>query len=369
MRPEPATDIYDQLMTDIGAAFDHERLEMFHDTATRVTGAIAIHSTALGPSMGGLRLHPYATKSEATLDALRLARAMSLKNAAAGLDLGGGKAVLLDDGEWTQPVVRDRRMQAVGHIIDELGGRYITAEDVGTTTHDMAQIAGVTRWVAGRPLDGGGRGDPSPVTARTVHAAIRAAARIHLGRPDLTAVRVGVQGVGNVGAALVSLLRESGADVTLTDAVASRAVRVAQQHAARVVEPGDFVRRDFDVLAPCALGEPIASRDVAHLRCRVVAGAANNPLTDASVAHALDRAGILYVPDFLANCGGIIHVGAEVLGFGDDEVERLVEASVARTEALLEEALAARRTPWDVAVELAEARIAAVSALTPQVAA
>jgi glutamate dehydrogenase/leucine dehydrogenase len=356
-------------MIDIGAAFDHERLEIFHDAATGVTGAIAIHSTVLGPAMGGLRLYSYNSLDEAAVDALRLARAMSLKNAAGGLDLGGGKAVVVDDGRWSSPEVRDRRMRAVGRIVDELGGRYITAEDVGTTPHDMEQIGRSTRWVAGLPLDRGGRGDPSPATARTVYGAIRSAVRIEFGREDLAGVRVGVQGVGHVGAALVALLTEAGAEVTLTDAVARRAVLVAQEHGAKAVEPIEFLHRDFDVLAPCALGEVISARDVAELRCRIVAGAANNPLEGPWVAGELQRVGILYVPDFLANCGGIIHVGAEAVGFGDAEVERLVAESVTRTEALLEGAVARGRTPWDVAVEFAETRIAGAVATTLKAAA
>jgi glutamate dehydrogenase/leucine dehydrogenase len=356
-------------MTGIGTSFEHERLEIFHDTVTGVTGAIAIHSTVLGPAMGGLRLYNYNSLDEAVGDALRLSRAMSLKNAAAGLDLGGGKAVLLDDGRWSSPDVRDERMRAVGRIVDALGGRYITAEDVGTTPHDMEQIGRCTRWVAGRPLERGGRGDPSPATARTVYDAIRSAARIHLAREDLAGLRVGVQGVGHVGAALVALLCGAGAEVTLTDAIAGRAVLVAKEHGATAVEPIEFFRRDFDVFAPCALGEVIAARDVAELRCQIVAGAANNPLEGPPVAAELQRAGILYVPDFLANCGGIIHVGAEALGFGDEEVERLVEESVTRTDALLEGAHAAGRMPWDAAVAFAESRIAGAPATTLQTAA
>jgi glutamate dehydrogenase/leucine dehydrogenase len=356
-------------MTEIDSFFEHQRLEIFHDADTGATGAIAIHSTVLGPAMGGLRLYTYDSLDKAVGDALRLSRAMTLKNAAAGLDLGGGKAVLLDDGRWSSPDVRDERMRAVGRIVHALGGQYITAEDVGTTPHDMEQIGRCTRWVAGRPLDRGGRGDPSPMTARTVYEAIRSAARIHLARKDLAGARVGVQGVGHVGAALVARLCHAGAEVTLTDTIASRAVLVAEEHGAKAVEPIEFLRRDFDILAPCALGEVIAAHDVAELRCRIVAGAANNQLEDPQVAGELQRAGILYVPDFLANCGGIIHAAAEALGFDDDEVERLVEESVTHTDALLESAHAAGRTPWDAAVAFAESRIAGASATTVKAAA
>lgn len=348
-------------MFDLDPSFGHERLEIFHDSATGVTGIVAIHSTVLGPAMGGLRLRAYRSHADAIEDALSLAQAMTLKNAAAGLDLGGGKAVLVDDGGWSSPTRRAERMRAVGRIVEQLGGRYVTAEDVGTTPLDMEQIGEETQWVAGGPTDRGGSGDPSPATARTVLGAIRAGAGLQLGVSDLAGVRVGVQGVGHVGAALAGLLVEAGADVVLTDAVPERAAQVAALHGGRAVEAGGFLQRELDVLAPCALGQIVAADTVAGLRCRVIAGAANNPLTGPEVAETLAAAGILYVPDFLANCGGIIQVGAEILGYDEDEVEERIAASIERTATVLATARAAGRTPWDAAVELAEARIAAAS--------
>jgi glutamate dehydrogenase/leucine dehydrogenase len=335
----------------------HERLHLFRDAASGVTGAIAIHSTALGPAMGGLRLHGYASLDRAVEDAARLAHAMSLKNSAAGLDLGGGKAVVLDDGEWADPVRRARRMRAVGRIVDELGGLYITAEDVGTTADDMDQIATETRWVAGRPVDHGGHGDPSPVTAQTVLAAICAGVAHRLGASGLAGVTVGVQGVGHVGARLTELLREAGADVVVTDRVAERAFAVAERAGARTVDPANFLSGHLDVLAPCGLGEILDAEAVARLRCSVVAGAANNPLTTPAVAVDLAAAGILYVPDFLANCGGIIHVGGEALGLSPSAVSGLLRAATERIERVLQDAAESGRTPLEVAIELAEARI------------
>jgi glutamate dehydrogenase/leucine dehydrogenase len=346
-------------MPEFDRRFDHERLEVFHDAGTGATGAIAIHSTALGPAMGGLRLCSYGSLDDAVADALRLARAMSLKNAAAGLDLGGGKAVILDDGGWDSPEARAERMRAVGRTVEELAGRYITAEDVGTTPRDMERIAEATRWVAGRPVECGGHGDPSPLTARTVFAAIATATEHRLGASGLDGVRVGVLGVGNVGAALAGMLRRAGAEVVVADAAPGRADEVAGRVDARAVEVAGFLALDVDVLAPCALGEVIDRDTVASLRCAIVAGAANNPLTTPEVADDLARAGILYVPDFVANCGGIIHVGGEALGLDDDEVERLLERAEQRTGTLLRKAAATGRTPWAVAVAQAEARIAA----------
>jgi len=336
---------------------EHERVVIFNDAQTGASGAIAIHSTSLGPAMGGLRLRRYATLGDACADVLELARAMSLKNAAAGLDLGGGKAVLIDDGGWSGPGARAARMRAVGGVIEELGGRYTTAEDVGTTTADMRAVRSATRWVAGLPVDFGGRGDPSPVTARTVFGGIVSGVRRRLDRPDLAGVRVGVQGAGHVGEALVALLVEAGADVTLTDVDAGRATRVAVAHGARAVEPEDFVVRELDVLAPCAFGGAITRANVRSLRCAVVAGAANNQLEATDVADRLAGCDILYVPDFLANCGGIIHVAGEAQDLAEEDVERLVVDAIRRTDSVLDDALAVGRTPLDLAVEYAEARI------------
>jgi leucine dehydrogenase len=337
---------------------EHERVVYFRDHATGVVGIIAIHSTALGPAMGGLRLRRYATPADACADVLDLARAMSLKNAAAGLDLGGGKAVLVDDGGWTDPDGRAERMRAVGRAVEELGGRYTTAPDVGTNVEDMRVVATQTRWVAGLPVDCGGRGDPSPVTARTVFGAIVSAVRRRLDRPGLEGVRVGVQGVGHVGAALVARLAQAGADVTITDTDAERVRAVAAAHGVQPVEPEGFATRELEVLAPCAVGGAITRANAASLRCAIVAGAANNPLEADDVAELLADREILYVPDFIANCGGIIHVAGEAQDLDAGQVERLLTEAIERTDALLAEALASGRMPLDLALEHAEARIA-----------
>lgn len=345
-------------MSAIDTEFEHEQVELFCDAETGATGIVAIHSTALGPAMGGLRLAAYPGLTAAVTDALRLSRAMTLKNAAAGLDLGGGKAVLLDDGGWADADARAARMRAVGTVIDQLGGRFVTAEDVGTTPEDMTGIAETTRHVAGQPVERGGRGDPSPWTARTVAGAIAAAVRQQDGAETLAGVRVGVLGVGHVGLRLVALMRDQGADVLVADLDTSRAQDVAGRYGAQAVPVAGFLSLEMDVLAPCALGETIHAEHIGDLRCRVIAGAANNPLAGPDTAHALAGAGILYVPDFLANCGGIIHVGAEVLGFDDAEVERRICLAVGHTAAVLEQAATTGAVPLDVAVAEARARIA-----------
>lgn len=340
---------------------EYEQLEFFRDPATGACGFIAVHSTALGPAMGGLRLRKYPSLDAAAEDVLRLAQAMSYKNAVAGLDLGGGKAVLLDDDGWWSPTRRRARMHAVGRAVDRLGGRYITAEDVGTTPKDMELVRQTTRWVAGLPVEMGGRGDPSPVTARTVIAAIAVAARVRLGANGLDGVRVGVQGVGHVGAELVRLLSESGSRVVVTDTDTRRAVAVANAHGAELSEAADFLDVEVDVLAPCGLGEVIGLGDVPRLRCVVIAGAANNPLTEPEVADALASAGILYVPDFVANCGGIIHVGAEALGLPAHRADTLVQAAEKRVTTLLERSQLEATTPLRLALADATRRLGATN--------
>jgi glutamate dehydrogenase/leucine dehydrogenase len=347
-------------MITLSETFEHEQLALFRDPATGLTGAVAIHSTALGPSMGGLRIRWYGDVEAAAVDALRLARAMTLKNSAAGLRLGGGKAVLVDDGRWED---REARLLAFADVVERLGGRYVTAEDVGTTPADMDLIATRTEWVVGRSPGDGGGGDPSPATARTVFGAIAAAVRARLGGRSLDGVRVGVLGAGKVGGGLVSLLVAAGARVTVADLDGARAQACAEASDLIEAVPVDgFLTRELDVLAPCALGELIAAQDVAALRCAVVAGAANNPLVDRAAAVALHAAGILYVPDFIANCGGIIHVAAEFEGLEEQAISEQVERCIAKVGPLLDEAAERDAIPLDVAVEHALARVEAARA-------
>lgn len=338
-------------------SFEHEQLEIFHDHATGLTGAVAIHSTALGPAMGGLRLHRYPHVAAAAQDALRLARAMTLKNSAAGLSFGGGKAVLLDDGAWAER--REARMLAFADRLQRLQGHYVTAEDVGTTPADMDLIAARTSWVAGLSPANGGGGDPSLATARTVFGAIETAVSMRLGR-SLEDVRVGVLGTGKVGGSLVAMLIGAGAEVSAADVDRARAEASLAAAGGGEIAPLDgFLERDLDVLAPCALGELIAAADVGRLRCRVVAGAANNPLLDRAAASALHQAGILYVPDFIANCGGIVQVAAEYEHRDAAELDAQLDACVARARLLLADSLERGVAPIELAVEHALARVAA----------
>jgi glutamate dehydrogenase/leucine dehydrogenase len=328
--------------------FDHEELHVFSDSQTGLRGAVAIHSTLLGPACGGLRIAAYDGVDSAVGDALRLARAMTYKSAAAGLALGGGKAVLIEDGRWADPEAREERLVAFGGILERLAGRYVTAEDVGTTPFDMELIASVSEHVTGRP---GRSGDPGAATAETVFAAISDAVDVHLGR-GLDKVTVGVLGVGSVGGRIAEMLARAGARLVIADVDLGRARTVAEKTGAIVCPVDGFVRAKVDVMAPCALGGAICHDDVAELGCGIVAGAANNPLADDTVADALAAEGILFVPDFLANCGGIIHVGADVLGLDADAVRAKITAAMRRTRSLLREAATSGREPLALAKEL-----------------
>ena len=343
----------------IAETFEHELLELFCDPLTVVTGVVAIHGTALGPAMGGLRIRRYRDLEAAAVDALRLARAMTLKNSAAGLHLGGGKAAVVDDGGRYD---RERRLLAFADLVERLGGQHVTAEDVGTSPTDMDLIASRTRWVVGRSAATGGSGDPSPSKARNALGAIEAAARSHLGVGPLERVHVGVLGAGMVGRRLVSLPAQAGARVTIADVdyACTKACSVSNPTMTETAAVDGFLGLEMDVLAPCATGELIGEDDGGGLRCRIAAGGANNPLVDHATAVALHQAGILYVPDFIANCGGIVHVAAaEFPGLSEHAVEERLEASKARVSGLLEEARWRNALPLDVAVEHALARVEA----------
>jgi glutamate dehydrogenase/leucine dehydrogenase len=350
------TDVGDALMRSL--SWEHERVEVVHDAASGLEAVIAIHSTVLGPALGGLRIRRYeGGLAEALDDALRLSRAMTLKASAAGLDLGGGKAVMVDDGT-DGAAARGPRLRAFAREVERLGGAYITAEDVGTTTADMDLIAEHTSHVVGRTAHDGCGGDPSPATARTVRGAIAAALEVLDGDDALAGRVVGVVGLGKVGGRLAELLVEAGARVIGVDPVAATC-RCAEAHGVEIVaSPGELLTRRLDVLAPCAVGGLVDEAVAGRLDCRVVCGAANNPLADECAATTLARRDVLYVPDFLANCGGLIHVDWERRGVREAATlaQALADARE-RTHAVLCEARADGRLPGAVAEEHAWRRV------------
>jgi leucine dehydrogenase len=297
----------------------HEEVATWLDRETGLRAIIAIHDTTLGPGLGGTRLRRYDSSAEAMLDVLRLSEGMTYKAAVAGLPLGGAKAVILADGkEESDPALRAARFHAFGRFVESLGGRYITAEDVGTNPHDMTEIRGETRHVAGIPREAGGSGDPSPSTAYGVVCGMRALVEEGLGRSSLDGVRVAVQGLGHVGMSLAEqLLRDHGATVMAADVrptiVEEARERFSGEKRFSLVPADEIHLQECDVFSPCAFGAGINPVTIPQLRCRIVAGAANNQLADEDRDAALLRErGILYAVDYVINAGGLIHVMSEL---------------------------------------------------------
>ena len=334
----------------------HERVVFINDQASGLRAIIAIHSTRLGPAAGGCRMWPYASPDEALADVLRLSRGMTYKNAVAGLDLGGGKAVIIADPKTQKTPAL---MRAFGRAVEGLGGAYFTAEDVGVGVDDMELVRQETRFVAGLAEGRHASGDPSPVTARGVFEGLRIAVRLKLGREDLTGVRVAVQGLGHVGESLCGMLGEAGATLLVADIDPARAQAVARASGAAVVAPDAIIDADADVFAPCALGGILNDDTIPRLRARIIAGAANNQLGRPEHGDALHARGILYVPDFVINGGGIINVAREIAGIDDGGwVEQKLAGLVANLEAILREAAERAVPPAGIAEDFARRRLA-----------
>lgn len=295
-------------------AADHEQVVFCHDSASGLRAIIAVYSTALGPALGGTRFFPYETEQDALADVLNLAKGMAYKNALAGLDHGGGKAVI-----WGDPATdkTEALLRAYGRFVASLGGRYITACDVGTYVEDMDVVARECRWVTGRSPEHGGCGDSSILTAWGVLQGMRASAEHLWGTPSLRGRRVGIAGVGKVGRHLVEHLLEDGATVLVADVseLALDRVRVPHPEVVVVDDTDALLRTDLDVYAPCALGGALDDRTVPLLSAKVVCGAANNQLAHAGIEKVLDDRGILYAPDYVVNSGGVIQVADEIEGF------------------------------------------------------
>jgi leucine dehydrogenase len=305
---------------------DHEGLHLFTDPASGLRAVIAIHSTKLGPAAGGVRFWHYADSDRAITDALRLSRGMSFKNAMAGLPMGGGKGVVLAD--QLGATITAAQLEAFGRAIDSLGGRYVTAEDVGMSEASMKTIATMTRHVSGLPVAvGSAGGDPGPSTAMGVYLGVKAAAKRGLGADDMKAVHVAIQGVGSVGGGLARLLAADGARLTLADVNADRAKALAEELEAETAPADAILGIEADIVSPNALGAILTPSSIAALRTTVIAGGANNQLETQAEGAALQARGILYAPDYVINAGGIINVGLEYLGQGD---RAEVEARIAR---------------------------------------
>ena len=340
----------------------HEQVVFCQDKPSGLKAIIAIYSTALGPALGGTRFHPYETEAEALHDVLELSRAMAYKNALAGLDLGGGKAVI-----WGDPV-RDKTeplLRAYGRFVASLGGRYYTACDVGTYVQDMDIVARECPYVTGRSEANGGAGDSSVLTAWGVFQGMRAAATHRWGSPTLAGRKVGVVGVGKVGKHLVEHLVEDRAELVATD-VAEPALAWARDRYPQVKLVADeaaLVRSDIDVYAPCALGGALDDETVPALRARIVAGAANNQLAHPGIEKLLEERGILYAPDYVVNAGGVIQVADEIHGFDFARAKQRATAIFESTRQILQLAASEGIPPALAADRLAERRMAEVSRL------
>jgi leucine dehydrogenase len=285
---------------------DHEQVVFCSDEKTNLKAIIAVHSTALGPAAGGCRFWDYADDAAALTDVLRLSKGMTYKNAMAGLKLGGGKAVIIGDAK---AIKSEQLFTAFGSAVNNLGGRYYTAEDVNITTGDMAIVNRVTDYVSGLE---GKSGNPGPFTALGTFLGIKAAVKFKLDRDDLTGIRVAVQGLGSVGYALCEKLHKAGAKLVVTDIDTATLDKAATEFNAQIVDLDDIYQQDVEVFAPCALGASINDQSLAQLKAVIVAGCANNQLAEAKHDQILTDKGILYAPDYVINAGGIINVALEI---------------------------------------------------------
>ena len=350
-------------MPELGASplvsFDHEELVIRRGRRSGAYTVVAVHSTALGPALGGCRLWRYESSASGARDALRLARAMTFKAAAAGVALGGGKGVICAD-PGVAPTGKRRRDMLLdfADTVNALEGRYVTAEDVGTSSRDMAVIATGSKHVTGLARSRGGSGDPSPLTALGVEAAMRACCAKRFGSPELEGRSVAVIGAGRVGATLARRLNRAGARLVVADIDERKRAFVEKLPRAKWVEPSAALTAEVDVLAPCALGGAIDPSTIGHLRCAIVCGSANNQLSHEGLAEDLATRDIVYAPDFIVNAGGLINIAVELEGYEPSRARRRVAAIEQTMSTVLDEAEADGVTPLAAAYDLARARLA-----------
>jgi leucine dehydrogenase len=339
----------------------YERVVWAHDPISGLQAIVAVHSTVLGPAVGGCRFFAYPDQATATLDALRLAEGMTLKSAAAGLDLGGGKAVIIGDPATMKT---PELLTALAKVLDLLDGQYYTAEDVGTSTADMDFLRSLTPYALGVSSERGGAGDPSPYTSRGIVAAMRAGWEASSGAHSLSGVRVVVQGAGKVGAGVARLAAADGAQVLIADVAADRAAQIAAETGGLAIAPERALVTECEILSPCALGGVINDETVPQLRCEMICGSANNQLENDEASLLLQARDIDYVPDFVANAGGIIAIAEERNGFDPARAAMLADAigDVVRT------IVGAARASGESALVVARRRAAErLAAATPAV--
>jgi leucine dehydrogenase len=337
--------------------YEYEQLVLCQDKASGLKAIIAIHDTTLGPALGGTRMWTYESEDAAIEDALRLARGMTYKNAAAGLDLGGGKTVIIGDPHKDK---NPEMFRAFGRFIQGLNGRYITAEDVGTTTEDMDLIHLETEYVTGvSATTPGAAGNPSPVTAYGIYKGMKATAKEAFGTDSLEGKTIAVQGVGNVAYALCELLHEEGANLIVTDINEASVKRAVEAFGAKAVGPDEIYQADCDIFAPCALGAVINDETIPQLKAKVIAGSANNQLKEEKHGDILHEMGIIYAPDYVINAGGVINVADELAGYNKERALKKVEVIYSNLERVFEISTRDNIPTYVAADRMAEERIRA----------
>jgi len=334
---------------------EHENILFFNDKETGLKGIIAVHDTTLGPALGGCRIWNYHNETDAVWDVLRLSRGMTFKSSISGINLGGGKAVIISSNKEQRT---EKFWRKFGESVEALGGKYITAEDVGTSTKEIAYIMQKTSHVAGRPLEAGGLGDPSPFTAYGVFLGLKASAKEAFGSDDLSGRKVAVQGIGHVGKYLVGHLTKAGAKVIITDINQDNLHAVANEYGAAVVGIDEIYDQDVDIYAPCALGATVNTETIKRLKCAVIAGAANNQLADEQLhgQMLLDR-GIIYAPDFLINAGGVINCYREVKNLSEQETQKYIDDIYNKTLQIFARAKEEKVPTQEAAIRMAKERI------------
>jgi len=339
---------------------EHEQMVFCTDKKSGLKAIIAIHNTTLGPALGGTRFWNYSNENEAIIDVLRLSRGMTYKAAISGLNLGGGKAVIIGD---SKPVTnREPLFRRYGRFVESLNGKYITAEDVGTSTGDMEFIAMETNHVAGKPEEMGGGGDPSPVTAYGVFLGLKAAVKFSTGSDNLKGKKVLVQGVGNVGFHLVERLLKEEAVVMISDISEDRINKITSKYKVEVIDKDAIYDTAMDIYAPCALGATINDETIQKLKCNIIAGAANNQLKEEKKhGRELIERGILYAPDYLINAGGLINCYSELEGYNRERALQKTEIIYTRALEIFEIARKENITTQAAANRIAEERLAAIA--------
>jgi len=345
-------------MFDLLSQFEHQKIVFCQDNTIGLKAIIAIHDTTLGPAIGGVRMLPYKTELEAVDDVLRLSRAMTYKSAISGVNLGGGTAVIIGDHRTQKSEVILRRL---GQFVEELNGSFIASLDMGTTAKDMEFLHMETSHVVGLPKSLGGSGDTAPFTAKGVFYGIKAAIKELYGTDSLAGRTIAVQGTGKVGEYLVSLLREENAKVYVSDIVEDRMIQVSNKYGAEAIAHNNLFDMDLDIYAPCALGGTVNDYTIDRMRCKIIAGSANNQLAN-DIVHGIKllEKGIIYAPDFLINAGGLLSCYAEIAGYSALRSAALTENIYDATRSVIQRSLKENIPTHQAAMQIAEERIALI---------